>query len=172
LRELALIAGGNPKTFYHGVNPDDLDLEGQDVQGIEFTNVATEHMNKIRGARAKEERLTMLLDRILQDRSNALQIVENYGVDKSKYANASVYELWKALKKESEHGKIDNVSLVRALRRPLAHQLGDSRANLLYYMAKHLAKYPDIRMYLRKSLARSTSTDLDRYRRKIDKFMA
>jgi hypothetical protein len=37
LRELAEMANGDPKTFYVGVNLDDVDFSGQDVTGMHFT---------------------------------------------------------------------------------------------------------------------------------------
>ena len=171
LRELAIMAGANPKTFYHGINPGDLDLTGQDLEGIEFTNVTSKRIDKIRKAKAKEERLAMLLDSIIQNRSNGVKIIDGYESDKSKYGNAALQELRNAVIREAASEKIDNIALVRALRRPLAHQLADSRANLIYYLAKHLAKYPDIKSYLRKSWARSSSPEYDRFRSQIDKFL-
>lgn len=171
LRELALIAGRDPRTFYHGIDPEDLDLAGQDVEGIEFTDITFERIEEIRRARAKGERLAMLIDMILQDRSRGLEIIERYAADVSAYANRSLNELRNALKKETDKSRIDNVSLVRAIRRPLSHQLGDSRASLLYHLAKHLSKYPDIKLYLRKSWAKSSSREFDRYRQQISKLL-
>jgi hypothetical protein len=171
LRELARIVGANPKTFYRGIDPGNLDLIGQDLQGMEFKAISAEDTEKIRNATTKEERLSMLLDSILQNRSNGLQILDSYNSDRSSYANDSLEELRKVLTNEPENRRVDNVSLVRALRRPLAHQLGGSRANLIYYMAKHLSKYPDIKGYLRKSYLRSTSSQFDRYRHEIEKLL-
>jgi hypothetical protein len=39
LRELAHLAGGNPETFYRGAKMDGVDLSGQDLRGMEFTNL-------------------------------------------------------------------------------------------------------------------------------------
>jgi hydroxysqualene synthase len=39
LRELARIAGGDPRTFYRGANMNGSDLCGQDLRGMEFTNL-------------------------------------------------------------------------------------------------------------------------------------
>jgi hypothetical protein len=39
LRQLAKLAGGNPKTFYRGARLDGVDLSGQDLRGMEFTDV-------------------------------------------------------------------------------------------------------------------------------------
>jgi len=38
LRELARLAGGNPKTFYLGVDRRKIDFRGQDVQGMRFSD--------------------------------------------------------------------------------------------------------------------------------------
>lgn len=172
LRELALIAGGDPRTFYHGVDPGRLELEEQDLRGIEFKRITREHVKDIHNSKSKEERLALLLDSILHNRSEGLRIIEAYADDNSIYANKSLDELKKALIAESETGKADNLALVRAVRRPLAHQLGDSRANLIYYFVKHLSKYPDIKAYLVKSYANTSSEDIDRYRSEIERHLA
>jgi hypothetical protein len=39
LRELATLAGGNPKTFYRGARLNGVDLTGQDLSGMEFTDL-------------------------------------------------------------------------------------------------------------------------------------
>jgi hypothetical protein len=171
LRELAIIAGGNPKNFYHGIDPDELDLVGQDIDGIEFENKTADEITEIRSKRSKEERIVLLLDRILQSRTESVQIIDNY-VDNSIYANMALVEIRKELLREVVTGrKVKNVSLIRALRRPLNHQLADSRVNLMYYMSKHLSKYPDIRMYLQRSYRRYTSERIDRYRPDIENFL-
>jgi hypothetical protein len=36
LRQLAIMAGGNPKTFYRGTRIEDIDPEGQDLSGLDF----------------------------------------------------------------------------------------------------------------------------------------
>ena len=171
LRELALIAGGNPLVFYRGIDPKDLDLSGQDLRGIEFKNVNQDYINIIKQKQPKEQRLCMLLDSIIQNRSSGLKIIEMYGQSNSGYEHLSIGELYRALSLELETKKVDNISLVRAMRRPLSHQLGKSRVQLLYYMAKYLAKYPEINTYIRKSWAKSTSRDFDSYRHEIESFL-
>lgn len=39
LRELAKFAGGNPKTFYRGARLEGVDISGQDLRGMEFTDL-------------------------------------------------------------------------------------------------------------------------------------
>lgn len=39
LRKLALMAGGDPKTFYRGAKTEGLDIRGQDLRGMEFTDL-------------------------------------------------------------------------------------------------------------------------------------
>jgi signal transduction histidine kinase len=43
LRKLALIAGGDPRTFYVGVRSDRIDFSGQDVSGMEFDDPISEN---------------------------------------------------------------------------------------------------------------------------------
>jgi hypothetical protein len=50
LRELARLAGGDPKTFYRGANLEGVDVENQNLQGMEFTDPNLSNRSKnVRG---------------------------------------------------------------------------------------------------------------------------
>lgn len=59
LRELAHLAGGDPRTFYRGVNLSDLDTKGQNIDDMQFSNQAPQvpdsgtHVPKTRRRRRK-----------------------------------------------------------------------------------------------------------------------
>ena len=124
LRELARMAGGNPKTFYRGINPRELDLEGQNIEGMDFAPVhetsddgysglfvplnseesfliaIDDLIHAIRRVGRQEERLALLLKLILENRSVGVSIIGAYGRDKAKYANRVLAELGRALEDE------------------------------------------------------------------------
>jgi hypothetical protein len=51
LRELARLAGGNPKTFYRGARLDGVDLRGQDLRGMQFTELGATNLLVDEGTR-------------------------------------------------------------------------------------------------------------------------
>jgi signal transduction histidine kinase len=55
LRELALIAGGDPATFYLGVDVSKIDFSGQDIRGMEFSAPANSNTELVRAAKKLEE---------------------------------------------------------------------------------------------------------------------
>ncbi len=127
LRELAKIAGANPKTFYRGVRLADLDVEGQDIGGMEFAaSSSDDHSDEklglmirwdnndsgyieidgviaaIRKVPRQEERLALLMKLMLENREFGYPIAERYGRDKAKFANQTLSELKKILKQERD----------------------------------------------------------------------
>lgn len=59
LRELAIIAGGNPKTFYRGASLDDVDLSDQDVRGM---NLSLDLNRVTLNARTKLDQSVLVLE--------------------------------------------------------------------------------------------------------------
>jgi hypothetical protein len=110
LRELAKLAGANPQTFYRGINPADLDLNGQDITGMEFSGdlagrsktldhfklvldsndrhgEAIKIIQEVHHVGKQEERMAILLDLILRNPNDAPLLIELYDKDRAKYAN-------------------------------------------------------------------------------------
>ena len=111
LRELARIAGGNPKTFYRGINLEDLDVKDQNLEGMEFSthltgdeirstqldfdifsqanaSSAKQLAHEIRGTKRQEERSALLLAHFLKNRSRGTQIIDSYAYDKATPTNS------------------------------------------------------------------------------------
>src|ERR1700680_1747168 len=96
LRELARIAGADPRTFYRGVDINKLDVDGQNLEGMEFSDPAPSYgpagtqfvldlflpnseglvVHRIKGAPRQEERAAILLAEFLRDRSQAMRIID------------------------------------------------------------------------------------------------
>lgn len=203
LRELARIAGADPKTFYRGIRLADLDVYGQDVTGMEFAEglieeddrkrdhfklVVDENNNKISAIEAanntqknfkrQEERMAILLDLILRNPDDALLLINLYSQDKAKYANRVLKEIEREIRAkektlfEDEKGRrLNAVQLARIVNRPFSRGMPNNRGALLFYMAKHLAKYPDINQYLRQKLKNSWSVFIAPNREQIQYFL-
>lgn len=204
LRELARLAGGNPKTFYRGVDLNNLDTTGQDLEGMEFSEPfgpatsavrkqkliyntvgdlarPVEVVQKVLRVRKQEERMAILLDLLLRNPADAPFLLTLYSKDKAKYANrvlkqleievrasASVGDMFGAV---PNYSRLSALQLARIVNRPFSRGMPNNRAFLLYFMAKHLARYPDINKYLRTKLERSPSIFLDPMRGEIRKLL-
>jgi len=197
LRELARMAGGNPKIFYLGVRLSDLDVSGQNLDGMQFgddaasqatedvwlkldRNEIAEFSSSIRFIKQtgkQEERLAILLKTVLSNRKFAREIVGQYGRDKAKFANLVVQDLRRILKSESKRQikegsfRITDVGLAHILFGRFRRGMQLNRILLLYYMAKHLHQFPDINKYLRGRFERSFSVYLDPYRDEIKRLL-
>ncbi len=205
LRELARMAGSNPRIFYRGISLADLELSGQDLQDMEFAEgvfedvktwpdylrtvldanndkvPAIKMMQTVHQVKRQEERLAILLDLILRNPNNSLFLISLYSKDRAKYANLILKQIETELKAGAAEGtlftnetvtrKLSAVQLARIVNRQFSHGMPDNRAALLYYMAKHLAKYPDINRYLRAKLAKARSIFIVPHRREILQFL-
>jgi hypothetical protein len=202
LRELARIAGGDPKTFYRGIHLDELDTAGQDLTGMEFnqsieenstslkprtlnivdvqSNVvsATEAIRQIRQTSRQEERMALLVRLILINPYDGARLLSLYSNDKAKYANSALMQLEIEIRKveltktliETRRQLVPE-SLVRIVDRPFSRGMPVNRTLLLYYMAKHLAVYPDVNKFLQTRLDRSSSIFLVPLRKEIQEFL-
>jgi hypothetical protein len=169
LRELAILAGADPATFYVGTDIGKLDLAGQDIDGMKFSSgdVASDavqlvlrlkspeqlqHVSqivqRIKSAPRQEERIVLLLDEIVRDRSAADALLHCYATDKAKYAAAALRKLEAALRMDaSGKRKLNNVQLVKAVTGQFA-KAPKTRTTLNYFLYKHLRKYPDLTAWI------------------------
>jgi hypothetical protein len=190
LRELARIAGADPKTFYRGIRLADLDVSGQNVEDMEFADRRFEDkknkdaqsrlisytdnksISVIEAARElhrvgrQEERVAILLDLILRNPDDALLLINLYSKDRAKYANRVLKQIETEVRsnrqgdtlfQEEKGRRLNAIQLARIINRPFSRGMPNNRAALLYYMAKHLARYPDINKYLREKITDTRS---------------
>lgn len=188
LRELARIAGGDPKIFYRGISRDRLDLAGQDIDGMEFlddppiespSTEASEtdrtdilrNLTLVRNAPRAEERVALLILAILQNRDVGAELLQALSGDRSKYARSAVRELKAVLASPIQMGTLDAVDLIKSVRRHYVHAFPDSRAALIFYMAKHLSVFPGAKDYLRESWSKSYSYAFRPYAQEMQKYL-
>jgi hypothetical protein len=186
LRELARLAGGDPKTFYRGVDPSRIDAEGQNLEGMEFSSpteidiVDTNYQSgpfplyirpqeaatRIRRARRQEERAALLLAELLRDRSRGREILDQYANDKAACANGVIKVLNQVLRDEAAGKPRTELQIARKVSGVFA-RAEDKRHIVTYYLAKHLHHYPEIREWLRPKsihkLSHDRKTELDQW---------
>lgn len=188
LRELAHIAGGDPRTFYRGISRDRIDLVGQDVDGMEFGDELADQVKltegeeveraaffrnvaSIRDAGRAEERLAIIVRAMIEHRAIGSQLLKKLSEDRSKYARSAIRELTEVHASSSEVDELDPVNLMRLVRRHYVHAYPDSRAALIFYLAKHLHIFPDAKEYLRDSFSKSYSYAFQVYAQQIRKYL-
>lgn len=189
LRELARIAGGDPRTFYRGIDPVDLDLSGQNIDGMEFSSSAhqDEHFRAqlelelvskidehrpehramgIRRAPRQEERAALLLAEFLQNRSRAMQIIDSYANDKAQITNSVLNVLREICLSEAAGRRFSNLQIARKVSGRFGRTEG-KRSVLAYFLAKHLGTYHELRPWLRGkslgSLSREQRAEFNRF---------
>ena len=190
LRELACIAGGDPRTFYRGIDPADLDLTGQNIEGMEFSSPAhqdehptaqlelelvsknEEHLPEHRAIRIKlaprqEERAALLLAEFLQNRSRAMQIIDSYTNDKAQITNSVLNVLREIHLNEAAGKRFSNLQIARKVSGRFG-RAEDKRSVFAYFLAKHLGTYHELRPWLR---GRSLSLLSGEQRAEFDRFL-
>jgi len=173
LRELARMAGDSENTFYVGVDIEQLDFSQQDLRGLIFTNFVEVRLSKIERTPRREERIVLVLDCVLCNRSYGCEVLEKYFDNRSDDVHDAVNSLRQALKIESgiykrttrtsalsiyvdnvmsrsaNNKELSDVALVDLVRQVHSRTLPTSRDYLFYYMVRHLSKYPEVKEYLR-----------------------
>lgn len=162
LRDLAKIAGADPKIFYRGIDPRALDLSGQDLDGIDFGDGAdfyaksmAKYLAHVCTARRQEERLSLLLLEIVQMPERRRNVIDAF-------PGETVYEQ-KVLKRVRARlgGHADNWQF-EAVFYDVANDMyqlcfSERKGRLLFYFAKHLGYLPAMRQFIRGKFNRTVS---------------
>jgi len=183
LKALAELAGDDPRTFYRGIDLDDLEIEGQDLTGMEFGDVDADFVANdnyrpepykvaatIAKAPRQEERISLILDLILRDRNRGFEVLMEYQGEKAKFESHALKEIRSALSDSSmNNNQLVVASLVSKF---FSYTYPMNRGRLLYFLAKHLAKYPIVNRAIRTCLSKTASMFVDEYRLRIDQLLS
>jgi hypothetical protein len=170
LRELCRIAGGDPRTFYRGVDPKELELTDDDWEFFQQDAVA-EALERIGSSRRQEERVALALDQILRDKRVGLLALQELANERSKFAKFAFDYIRR---------KIDPLSLDRATEAAVVAGIFNrlyqevypfNKAALMYYFAMHLGKYPTIRTTIQSRLNRSRSRIVAKGRNEVQRLL-
>jgi hypothetical protein len=185
LRELARIAGADPKTFYIGIDPRTLDTTDQDISDMEFSRseeiassfqtftIETRQViaKKIRKTARQEERIAMILDMIVQDRPYGLAILEEYKSDRAKFATYALDQI-RTLFTDMHVDTKDEYVVAGLIPRLFSYTYPLNRGRLLYFLARYLAKYPQINQAIARCLNRTASMFVEEYRSRINQLLS
>ncbi|MEA2897571.1 MAG: hypothetical protein QOJ84_3186 [Bradyrhizobium sp.] len=164
LRELARIAGADPSVFYRGIDITKLDLNGQDLDGIEFSTPLDARgtqlvldlfqpdskahiLDRIKSAPRQEERAVLFLAEFLRDRLRAMQVIDEYSHDKALLTNSVLNALREIRSEEIFGRRFSNLQIARKVSGRFARS-EDKRSVLAYFLAKYLGTYPELRAWI------------------------
>ena len=154
LRELCRIAGGDPSTFYRGVNLDHLDLSEADREFFQ-QGAVSDAITRIKGAARQEERIAILLDQILQNRDVGISALFRYSRKRPSSPKGSGVHSPKVQSqrvKDASNDQLIAKSLVQQLYKEV---FPDNCGVLLYFLADLLGKYPAVNAAIRECMNRT-----------------
>jgi hypothetical protein len=181
LRDLAELAGEDPRTFYRGVKLSELDIEGQDLTGMEFESYESAPVandNKIESYKLvatiaktarQEERVALILRLILHDRAQGMAVLAHYQGDKAKFASHALQEIRSSLSNSSENN--DQLIVAALVAKFFSYAYPMNRGRLLHFLAKHLAKYPIVNRAIRSCLNKTASMFVAEHRSQVNQFL-
>jgi hypothetical protein len=166
LRQLAVLAGGDPRTFYRGVKAGTLDISNQDIHGMQFSESADRYLVKIKKAVHGEERVAMVLAYLMHDRDDGLNVLSSYREDRSHTVMRAIALLNEEIDTEASgfglHPTLSQerecIALIRSVLRFYSKTMRESRHNIFYYIVKLLSDYPEANEYLRRRYVKSTQS--------------
>jgi hypothetical protein len=182
LKELAELAGDDPRTFYRGIALSDLEVDGQDLGGMEFgddegepvANLARQDpfqrlAASITGTPRQEERVAIILDLILQDRLRGFEMLGEYQ-SSAKFESYAVREIRAAFFRPSSSN--DEMAAASLVAKFFSYTFPMNRGRLLFCLAKHLAKYRIVNAEITDSLGKTASMSVEEYRSRIERLLA
>ncbi len=168
LRELCRIAGGDPATFYRGTDINDLDLSETDREFLQNAQIS-DAISRVKRAVRQEERVALLIEQILENREIGLCALLQYSGERAKFAqhaSSLIRQSFNSREKDSSNDFLTAAALVRRL---FTDVFPYNTGTLLFYLAKHLGKYPQVNTAIRATLARTGSMFVEQWRDEIEK---
>jgi hypothetical protein len=167
LRELAKMAGGNPKTFYRGIKRSELEKIDQNLDGMEFSDSESDDLTvdgqlslpgisrkyeystpvELLKSKSQEERIAIILSNFLKDRSVGMWMVSHYA-ETEMPAFLAIRIIKEIYEKEQNTGKLRDVRIARKISGVFSRHIS-KRVNFNFYMAKHINWNYEIILWLR-----------------------
>jgi len=132
----------------------------------------SELISRTSGTRRQEERVAILIDAILRDRKTGMSALVQYKTDKAKYATWALRELRSSLLfNQNRSVPTDEEVIANLIPRFFTKAFPLSRGDLLYHLARHLAKWPKVNTAIRHSLNKTHSMFVNAYRKQIEELL-
>jgi hypothetical protein len=167
LRELCRIAGGDPSTFYRGTDLRSLDLSDADREYFQKSQVS-DAVYRIKAAVRQEERIAIILDQILLNRDIGISALLQHSGEKAKFAKNAAEVIGQKFNSKDTDDSNDELIAASLIQRLYTDVFPYNRGSLLYFLAKHLGKYPAINAAITKCMNRSGSMFVEKVRPDIE----
>lgn len=187
LRALAKIAGADPRTFYRGIRREDLELDGQNIEGMEFAGEnATERpadevktserftpadevqfVAGIHAASPKEERVARLVEALLlfpEDFEKILDACPHFSMFEAR-AVTSLRTCIRSSRKLSRDRY--DAAIARAMSALFNYAINDARGKFMLALASHCGSTRAIRELIEAKLDKTYSYRLLAYEKQI-----
>lgn len=168
LRELCKIAGGDPATFYRGTDISKLDLSESDRQFLQ-TGQISEAISRVKHAVRQEERVALLIEQILENREIGLCALIQYSGERAKFAQHASSLIRQSFNSREKNPSNDVLIAATLVQRLFTDVFPYNTGTLLFFLSKHLGKYPQVNAAIRATLARTSSMFVEKWRNEIEK---
>lgn len=128
-------------------------------------------LQAIKNTGRQEERIAILVEGILRDRDTGIKALRGYHQDRGKFAQWALHELRRRFSGQAPDNSQDELLIANLIPRFFTQQYPLARGSLLYYLAKHLAKWPHINHAIRHCLDRTASMAVDSWRPEIEELL-
>jgi hypothetical protein len=157
------------------VIPAVIDLKSIETQ-VESLNViqggrVSSALRRIKNTPRQEERIALLLDEILRDPTIGSSVLLQYAQDRAKFATHALSKIREMIPIANIGGGGDEQAIATLVPAFFAYTYPMNRGRLLYFLAKHLAKYPLINEAIDNSLRRTASMFVDEHRHAISELL-
>lgn len=128
-------------------------------------------LDQLKTSGRQEERIAVLLDYALRDRRLVLSYLDSDPGDRAKFATKAFGLIKQTLKACDKDTRRTQIAISKLISRLYSDAFPSNRAALLFFLAKHLARYRTIRETIRKIMSRSNSYYVKGQRAAIEKML-
>jgi hypothetical protein len=144
-----------------------ISVREDDIQRVS----AEEIVARMRSTGRQEERIAILADAILQSRESGIAALIAYNRDRGAVANWALDEFRSKLINGSSVRQSDEHIVADMIPRLFTNEYPLNRGDLLFFLAKHLAKWPAVNIAIRSVLSRTKSFVVNQQRKQIERFL-
>jgi len=144
--------------------------EGDVHDALEVQRKVEDFLGVIRRTGRQEERIALLMSAILNDPTVGKTALLQYKSDRAKTAAWALKEFRKAF--IDTKWSSDEQVMAMLVPKLFTQHWPMTRGDLLFFLAKHLGKWPQLNQSIRRSLSKTHSIFVDSHRREIEDALA
>jgi hypothetical protein len=165
----------------------DADLRGARVEGTIFGKIQGAKFDGLQAGRRRqdidgllriisstprqEERLAVVLQQVLHDYRLGLDLLERYHSDRARFATKALRMMQSTFRPDPMSPELVEHKVAKLVPWLFKEHYPLSQGELLFYLAKHLARYPIINEAIGKKLRESNSISVERLRADTERLL-